>query len=454
MLVKEMHVEFDLLMQKAASNQYGNLSTSEVDRLLNQAQLEYIENRFRGVGGPKQGDYIQQKRLDDVRRLIVKNKKLELIAPSENPDNTDSYFYEPNMVYAHLPNDYLFLINSRSYTASLEDTTCDAIGKETVQDNYIEYISVLKFNGFRTFECDGGTQFTIELVNAPLPGGGYGNITVFDLEDYPEIAGIKEESDKFKIVNLMLEVINRVNASAETLGGSFSNSYNDSFDRETANKLTWLEVYWEQYQDRYYKDCFIFVTRQLVDILEAGSDNALTVWRNAYNTANGTSYTDYTKVPDFVLEFNENNHGIEMRLTAGTEVVNNRFLAWGYDQLIPSQTLQPSQLVYQWGNNRHVHLGNIYQLLNHPFNPPTAKRPIATLAANRILVYDDNSFVNEDLVVDYLRTPRSISLLHGWSCELPMQTHTEIVNRAVEIALNITQSPRVQIQRQRNDQEL
>ena len=111
MLVKEMHVEFDLLMQKAASNQYGNLSTSEVDRLLNQAQLEYIENRFRGVGGPKQGDYIQQKRLDDVRRLIVKNKKLELIAPSENPDNTDSYFYEPNMVYAHLPNDYLFLIN-------------------------------------------------------------------------------------------------------------------------------------------------------------------------------------------------------------------------------------------------------------------------------------------------------------------------------------------------------
>ena len=458
MLIKEMHVHFDLLLQKIASNQYGNISPSEVDRFLNQAMYEYIENTWRRVTGPKRGKNLSQKKLDDIRRLIRKNNELPLIAPSEESDRVDSYLYEPNMSYAHLPEDYLFLINSRAYTTGLTNTACnDELCLDRIDDKYKEYVLVLKFDAEDGLLCDNTLEFKIELLAAPsyTGGTGYGDVTIFDSNDHPSLKGIQKKEDKFKIINYVLEYINRVNPSVEFPLGSFSNSYDGSFEREYANKITWLKAYWEQYQDRYYQDCFIFVVREdnekvMTEEAIGTGTNSAQYWLNTYNIQNSTSYTNFLEVPGFIAKFNSSNWGIQGKLTSGETEVFNRFKVWGYDQLqlCDEANYEETDVVSQWAANRQLELDSLYRTVEREFNKPTVKRPVSTMASDKLMVYTSGSFLAEKVKLDYIRRPRPLSLEHGWSCELAEQTHVEIVNKAVVLALETTQNPRAQAGRQ------
>lgn len=105
--VKDMHYDFKKKLNKVDSNRYKNLLIPEIDWVLNEAQLIFIEN----ISHPRKqqsqlfitGFEKNQRNIDDIRTLVVDN--------TTNVSNSSSIKVVNNTI--KLPDDYLHFIRAK-----------------------------------------------------------------------------------------------------------------------------------------------------------------------------------------------------------------------------------------------------------------------------------------------------------------------------------------------------
>jgi len=111
MTVNEMHIAVNQGVQKIASFQVDNLLPQEIDHELNLAMMRFIKQRFNYTSNRLGKGFEQsQKRIDDLRSLLVENRgetTYEGIVYTSNYSNVYVDRYT-------LPLDYLFLISVRA----------------------------------------------------------------------------------------------------------------------------------------------------------------------------------------------------------------------------------------------------------------------------------------------------------------------------------------------------
>ena len=81
--------------------------------------------------------------------------------------------------------------------------------------------------------------------------------------------------------------------------------------------------------------------------------------------------------------------------------------------------------------NRFSQSDDIYKLLSDPFNTTKPSGPLMDINDSRINVYTNKKFIVDKVFLNYLRTPKTISVETGQACELPEIFHSEIVEQAV-----------------------
>ena len=85
-------------------------------------------------------------------------------------------------------------------------------------------------------------------------------------------------------------------------------------------------------------------------------------------------------------------------------------------------------------------------MMDDPFNITYFREPIYTIDENFISIHTDSSFVVPRVNITYIRKPKQISIITGVGCELPLQTHDEIVEMTVKSILEGIESQRYQSQ--------
>lgn len=97
---------------------------------------------------------------------------------------------------------------------------------------------------------------------------------------------------------------------------------------------------------------------------------------------------------------------------------------------------------------RFVHSHMINQLTNDPFNKPRTLTPLFTLGSNRITIYSNESFIVDNIFIDYIRIPRKINIKNNIGSEFPESMQEEIIERAVDLFLNNTRELKQRLQRE------
>lgn len=111
MNVQEMHYDFKIKFNKLDSNDYRDFQIPEIDWLLNEAQELFLKQRY-GINNTSQKGFEgNQKRIDDLRNLVMKNISLPGTQVISDPVS-----YE-----ATLPSDYIFAIRVQ---AIANNATC------------------------------------------------------------------------------------------------------------------------------------------------------------------------------------------------------------------------------------------------------------------------------------------------------------------------------------------
>lgn len=107
--VQDMHINIDLELNKLNSNLYDNILPQEKDYFLNKAQERFIKQRYSPKSNNKgQGFEMSEKRIDDLRNLLVPNyyDKVYQLASDDFDVDSKARFY--------FPDDYMFLTSQRS----------------------------------------------------------------------------------------------------------------------------------------------------------------------------------------------------------------------------------------------------------------------------------------------------------------------------------------------------
>lgn len=153
---------------------------------------------------------------------------------------------------------------------------------------------------------------------------------------------------------------------------------------EILNRRNDIEVYWEHYGNRYGPSSFIIINK-----------------------------SDYT---DFTISF-----GSYSQTSSVSSIGESKYNDNG-NKLIKGRAI------------RFVETEDLYDILDHDFYTTTYKSPVGTFRERQIQVYHNEKFILNELQIDYIRTPRLISLSLEQSCELPSSRHDEIVDIAVQLA--------------------
>lgn len=162
-------------------------------------------------------------------------------------------------------------------------------------------------------------------------------------------------------------------------------------------KYSYLSVYWERYRDTYYKNSFILVGTSPIGTITITSGG---------NTSTGVA-------------------------SSNTYTIFNR----GLIPNLASKTVQVTSSKVAEGNE-------LYNVLKqNVFYQTRAIEPIIDQTLDYLIYYRDVSFIITRSYMDYIRKPRTISLLLNQSCELGEATHPKIVDLAVEVLRLDTKDP-------------
>ena len=101
MTVEEMQYDFKIKFNKLDSNDYRDFQVPEIDWLLNEAQEVFLKQRYGINNTTQKGFEGSQKRIDDLRNLVMKNISLSPVT---------QVISDPVSYEGTLPPDYIFAI--------------------------------------------------------------------------------------------------------------------------------------------------------------------------------------------------------------------------------------------------------------------------------------------------------------------------------------------------------
>ena len=111
MTVNEMHIAVNQGVQKIASFQVDNLLPQEIDHELNLAMMRFIKQRFNSTSNRLGKGFEQsQKRIDDLRTLVVENQANTSYEGRVYTSNYSNVYVDRYT----FPLDYLFLVSVRA----------------------------------------------------------------------------------------------------------------------------------------------------------------------------------------------------------------------------------------------------------------------------------------------------------------------------------------------------
>jgi hypothetical protein len=114
-----------------------------------------------------------------------------------------------------------------------------------------------------------------------------------------------------------------------------------------------------------------------------------------------------------------------------------------------AQTCNDSKSCCMFHGVKQVQQDDLTKIIKDPFNKPKGHRPVIFFEDGDIFV-TAGLVVPESFMVTFIRTPKAISLGYNGEpeqqCELSEHTHKEIVQGAVEIALENIESRRIETQ--------
>ena len=149
------------------------------------------------------------------------------------------------------------------------------------------------------------------------------------------------------------------------------------------------EFYWEYYHGKYYKNKIVIVNKSTTD------------WE--YST-DGSTYTDFTAVTEDTLTYYSNT---------------------------PNSST----------SGKLVQEDDIFAMQADPFNKTIPDFPLYfTSNYNYNVFIDRNIFVVTDVILSYIRTPKTVSYYLNQDCDLPEHTHPEIVSMTVDYLLEAIQA--------------
>lgn len=163
MTVNDMHIAIDLELNKLNSNLYDIILPQEKDYFLNRAQERLIKQYYSPKSNKKgEGFEMSQKRIDDLRKLLVPNyyDKTYLLPVNDFDYSRKLRFY--------FPDNYMFLASQRSkiyYSECGTITTTNNI--QTITYYVMEVPYDLDFNMFYIKKDGVGTNY-IDNVQYPV----------------------------------------------------------------------------------------------------------------------------------------------------------------------------------------------------------------------------------------------------------------------------------------------
>lgn len=220
-----MHIGIDQILQKVNSKQTDSFKYQEKDWALNEECLRFIKQRTNPLSNSKhQGLESTQKRYDDVAELITSA-------------TLSTYYRDTNSVFGFLPVDYFSLINDRSFVKDLCGNNINTI--TTITET--KKVCVVPFPDATETSSPYYTNLSFIKTDD--------NTILFDINNYiTTINGLNSKEEKFYIINLALEVMNKLYPLYDEYGKQ--NSFG-------------IEVKWENFNGTYYKNSFIFIVTNL-----------------------------------------------------------------------------------------------------------------------------------------------------------------------------------------------
>jgi hypothetical protein len=96
-------------------------------------------------------------------------------------------------------------------------------------------------------------------------------------------------------------------------------------------------------------------------------------------------------------------------------------------------------------------LSDIFTVLDDPFNTTGPTSVVTTISGNDIIAYTNKTFVVKEIIIDYIRVPKKLSLTIDDSAttttsELPEHLHKEIIELAVDLFLQNTRNLKQRLQ--------
>lgn len=125
-------------------------------------------------------------------------------------------------------------------------------------------------------------------------------------------------------------------------------------------------------------------------------------------------------------------------------------LSWELDSLgVRRLQNQPAKLNIK--GSYFSQLSDIYKVLDDPFNTTSATGVVTTISGNDIIAYTDKTFVVKEIIIDYIRVPKKLSLTtddgsNTTTSELPEHLHKEIIELAVDLFLQNTRNLKQRLQ--------
>lgn len=361
----DMHIEVLQGLQKIDSFQQDMFEPEEVDLQLNKQQDRFIEQLVNEEFQDK------QIRLDYIKNIVVKNRKVQLFVPGvTDPD------FESNMVYGLLPENYIHLVSDRSQVSySTAAGLCESFPDIGTTD-YIEYMSVVPFPTTTLTEPPYYNKFEILIdgIVAPVFETGY-EINTNNFEGFQEVSEISPLVDEV--------LFNQLPGKPDT------------------------RVYWERYRGAYYPNSFIFVSEDITPafaLIRVYEPTGVGVEAQSQSNFTGTTYQVY-------------------------------------DQVAISEV---DSLVQRYAENKLAEGDELYEFSKNNFYKPQRKEPHSNIADDVIRLYREDSFLITDLIIDYIRKPRRISLSLNQGCELAGTAPRLIVDGAVEYFKLIIENPAYQ----------
>lgn len=325
--IKELHIEIEQRIQQITSNRYGSMPPQFYDMMLNRTAIKYIQSKSnRKTNYKGEGLEDSMKRVEDFQSLKRETAWLPVI---NNDGKTDRGF-------VLLPSNYLKFISSTSY---LEYSK--GIKSKTEKEDNQDVSAILKPRGNDKFK-------NVYYKTIKFAGDSDDDITP------PTVITIFNKSNDSWIengVNIQLFPTNTFDINVEYPKYLVELVY----DKLNADKILnqHFDVYWEYFQDRYYKGELIIVSNSIFAITNTNNDNIADVYTDHCFVCNPSIYSE--------------------------------------NDLIASENIRAA-------------LNNPYSKKNRHLNP------ITELINDKLYVYQSQDFCVSEMKITYIKKPRLFSL--------------------------------------------